>query len=361
MAATQRTLGVEEEFLLLDEQSATLRPAGDPVARDADRRSDGQFEHELKREQAELGTTPHTDLGELHAELRRRRAELASSAAAHGARLVAVGTAPTDANASTTPDDRYRSMRDVFGETARGALSCGMHVHVSVESREQGVHLLNGVRPWLPVVLALSANSPFRAGRDTAYESYRGMLWQRWPTAGAAGPFADLADYERTVAALVESGAALDEGMLYFDVRLSAKYPTLEFRVADVCVRTADAITLAGLCRALVEGCAQGVLPSVPTPAARVELVRAATWRAARYGVTGQLVDPRTGGLVDAWRLIEALLDTLGPVLSDATDVARGVQAIRERGTGSRLQRETYAQSDDLAVVLDVLAAATLA
>ncbi len=361
MAAAPRTLGIEEEFLLLDRGDAGLRPVGDPVTQDADRRSDGQFEHELKREQAELGTAPHTDLGDLHTELRQRRAELAASAAEHGTRLVAVGTAPTDDDATTTPDERYRTMRDIFGETARGALSCGMHVHVSVESRERGVQLLNGVRPWLPILLALSANSPFRAGRDTAYESYRGMLWQRWPTAGATAPFADLADYDRTLAALVESGAALDDGMIYFDARLSAKYPTLEFRVADVCVRTADAVTLAGLCRALVEGSARGVLPAVPGPAGRVEVVRAANWRAARYGVTGELVDPRTGGLLDAWQLVDDVLGMLRPVLDDAPQVVEGLELIRARGTGARLQRDVYQRTGDLGAVLDALADATVA
>ncbi|WP_375489570.1 glutamate--cysteine ligase [uncultured Jatrophihabitans sp.] len=359
--AQPRTLGVEEEFLLIGARDGELRPVGDPVAHAADTRSDGQFEHELKREQAELGTTPHTDLGELHAELRRRRVELARSADEHGVRLLAVGVAPTDDGATTTREDRYETMSDIFGETARGALSCGMHVHVSVESRAEGVALLNGVRPWLPLVLALSANSPFRGGRDTSYESYRAMLWQRWPTAGATGPFADVADYERIVAALIESGAALDEGMLYFDARLSAKYPTLEFRVADVCVHTGDAVALAGLCRAVVEGCARGVLPPVPPDAGRAERLRAANWRAARHGVTDQLVDPRTGGLVDAWALVDGLFDALQPVLGDAAEVFDGVATIRTRGTGSRLQRDTFARTGDLDAVVDTLAAATLA
>lgn len=353
-----RSVGIEEEFLLLDLRDAKLAPKGGPVAENADHRSDGQFEHEFKREQAELGTDPHEDLAALKVELRRRRAELARSAAVHGSRILALGTAPVDAAATTTGAKRYQAMTEIFGETARAALSCGMHVHVDIDSRDEGVRVLNGIRGWLPVVLALSANSPFLAGRDTAYQSYRSVLWQRWPTAGPSGTFADADDYDRTRAALVASGAALDDGMLYFDARLSATYPTLEFRVADVCARIEDAIVLAGLCRALVDRCAAGRLPAPDPLAARVELVRAAAWRAARYGMEERLLHPVDGQLVPAWDLVDELVEMLRPSLGDLE--FDGLAAIRSRGTGSRLQRQVYEATGDLEDVVDALADTTL-
>ncbi len=356
-----RTVGVEEEFLVIDETTADLSPAGEPVADAADRRSGGQFEHELKREQAELGTKPHTDLGPLLEELRGRRAELARSAREHGARVLASGTSPVDDAATTTPDDRYERMNEIFGATARSALSCGMHVHVSINSRAEGIRVLNAIRGWLPVVLALSANSPFRAGRDTTHQSYRSLLWQQWPSAGPAGTFRDEQDYDATVTALIDSGAALDEHGLYFDARLSSSYPTVEIRVADVCVHVEDAVAIAGLCRELVEAAASGALAPPDGVSARVELVRAATWRAARYGMEDTLLHPGTGRLVPAWQLVDELVDTLAAASSSTSDWTGALAVIRDRGTGSRLQREVHERTGDLAAVVDAVAEATLA
>ncbi|WP_375478451.1 glutamate--cysteine ligase [uncultured Jatrophihabitans sp.] len=359
-----RTVGVEEEFFLFAVDEGRLRPAGEPVADAADRRSDGQFEHELKREQAELGTKPHRDLAALRAELRERRAELGRAAAERGVRVVAVGTPPVESVASVTPDRRYERMHEVYGDTARTALTCGMHVHVGVGSREEGVRALNGVRGWLPVLLALTANSPYADGRDTGYASQRSMIWQRWPTAGPFELFHDLEDYDRTRAALVETGAALDDAMLYFDARLSATYPTLEIRAADVCARVEDAVTVAALARALVDSAAAGALPPPTGVLARVELVRAATWRAARYGLTDELVSPLTGDPTAAGEVVGSLLELVGESLRSAgdADVARdGVARILERGTGSDLQRRVLAERGELSAVVDVLAACTLA
>lgn len=340
---------------------AGLRPRGEPVAEDAEQRSDGQFEHELMREQAELGSAPHTDLDSLDDELRRRRAELACSAAEHGVRLVAAGTSPVDSASSTTAAERYRRMTELFGDTARSALSCGMHVHVSVGSRAEGVAALNGVRAWLPVLLALSANSPFHAGRDTGHQSYRSVLWQQWPSAGPFGAFADESDYDATVAMLVDSGAAIDDAGLYFDARLSARYPTVEIRVADVCPRVEDAVTLAGLCRALVDAAVADALPAICTTGGRVEIVRAATWRAARFGLDDDLLQPSTGRLVPAWTLIDELADTLTRDGGADSSWCGGLASIERRGTGSRLQRDVHDRTGDLSAVVDALAELTVA
>jgi glutamate---cysteine ligase / carboxylate-amine ligase len=351
-----RSVGVEEEFLLFDVRRAVLAGVGEQAATSADDRSDGQFEHELKRQQAELGTEPHTDLGALIEELRRRRAELAAGAADHGARIVAVGTSPVASAPRTTPEERYARMRDAFGETARAALSCGMHVHVEVASRDEGVQVLSAIRLWLPIVLALSANSPFYDGRDSGYESYRSVLWQHWPTAGAFGPFTDAADYDATVAAVQDTGAAMDDGMVYFDARLSAKYPTVEIRAADVCAQVEDAVTLAGLCRALVDAAARGELPAPHGVAGRVEVARGATWRAARYGTTDTLWDPLAARQAPAWQVLDALLTHLDA----APELRTGLADIRWRGTGSALQRAVYQETADLEAVVDTLAERTV-
>jgi carboxylate-amine ligase len=259
------------------------------------------------------------------------------------------------ATATTTPDPRYARMSDVFGETARTALSCGMHVHVGVSSRAEGVRVVNGIRRWLPVLLALSTNSPFHEGRDTGYHSYRSSVWQHWPTAGPTGTFDGIEDYDLTRQALIDTGAALDDGMLYFDARLSASYPTVEIRVADVCVRPADAAALAGVARGLVDAAAAGALPAGPTVLDRAELLRAMMWRAARDGMTGTLVHPGSGQLVPAWSLVDELLD-LVPLGDDDGVVRDALAVIRAEGTGSALQRRSYERTGSLAAVVDELA-----
>jgi len=353
-----RTFGVEEEFLLATASSPVLAAAGDAVTTTAAAASDGQFEHEFKQQQAELGTRPTESVAELGAELRQRRAELASAACAHGARLLACGTSPLDQRVTTTPGPRYERMTDLFGRVARISLTCGMHVHVSVESPAEGVAILDGIRSWLPVVLALSANSPFFAGEDTGYASYRTILWGQWPTAGAADPFGDVEGYERARSALVASGAAMDDGMIYFDARLSSRYPTVEVRVADVCLDVDDAATIAAIVRGL---CASAAGADRPAPA-RGELLRAASWQAARSGVEQQLVDVEGARTVPAWNLVDRLIDFIRPALratGDADRVGDGLDEIRRRGTGSARQRAAYANGGAIDSVIDTVAALT--
>ena len=159
---------------------------------------------------------------------------------------------------AVTPSPRYRRIRQEYGELARQALASAMHVHVEVADDEEGVRVLDGIRPWLPVLAAISANSPYWNGRDTDHASWRAQVWSRWPTAGAAAPFGDAATYREVTRQMVEWGGALDEGMLYFDARLSASYPTVEVRVADVCTDLEDALLVALLTRALVATVAVG-------------------------------------------------------------------------------------------------------
>lgn len=356
-----RTVGVEEEFLLVEGGSPRLAPAGEDVVSTAEQQgaAEGQFDHELKEQQAELGTAPHESIAALTRDLRARRAELATAAELRDVRLVASATSPQDQHVTTTADDRYQRMTDLFGRVARTQLTCGMHVHVSIDSPAEGVAVLDRIRGWLPVLVALSANSPFFLGEDTDYASYRTVLWGQWPTAGVTEPFGTVEAYEAARAALVSSGAALDEGMIYFDARLSARYPTVEVRVCDVCADVADAPVLAALIRGLVSTAADQAASGMPVPVVRGELLRAATWRAARWGMEGQLVDPRTARSVPAWDLVGALAEEVMPALKSAGDeqvVEEGLARIRSRGTGARLQREAYAEGG-IAAVVDAVAA----
>jgi len=330
-----RTVGVEEEFLLVN-------PAGRPIGV-AGVAADGEaVELELMEQMLETGTVPCLTAAELADELDTGRRRAARSALEAGAHLVALATSPKKASRSVTAKERYVRMVAEFGLTASEQLTCGCHVHVEVADADEGVAVLDRIGPWLPCVLALSANSPFWEGVDSGYASYRSQVWQRWPTAGPTSPFSTGAGYASMVKGLLDSGAALDAGMIYFDARLSQRYPTVEVRVADVCLRAADAVLVALLVRALVETAARAASAGEPPPETRVELLRAAAWRAGRDGLEGTLVEPGSLQLVPAETAIGALLEHVRPVLADHGEtglVASLWSALRARGTGAKQQR----------------------
>jgi carboxylate-amine ligase len=356
---TARKIGIEEEFLLFRVDAPELLDVGPRVVAAAARRADderAQFEKELKAAQAELATSPDTDLGDIGTELAVRRAELVAAAAEREARVVASGTSPVTDSSATTHNDRYRRMSEAFAAVERRQLTCAMHVHVSVHSEDEGVRVLNGIAAWLPALTALSANSPFHAGQDTGYASFRRVQWGEWPTAGPTGPFADADDYHRTVSSLIATGAAQDRGMVYFDARLSANYPTVEIRVCDVCADLDTALALAALCRALVSTASTVSDERAPV---RPEVLRAAHWRAARYGMSDELVDLTAGPeLVPAWKLVEGLVDRVSPALDEAGDASRVremVDRIRAEGTGADRQRAAVDRANgDVAGAVDV-------
>src|SRR5947209_318379 len=176
---TIRPVGIEEEFLLFRQDAARLVDAGPPVVAEADSPAPehAQFEKELKAAQAELATQPGTDLDAIAAELAERRAELVAAASGRGARLVANGTSPVGDHTTTTANDRYRDMAGTFGAVLRRQLTCAMHVHVEVDGDDEGVRVVDGIAPWLPVLVALSANSPYHRGEDTGYASFRRIQW----------------------------------------------------------------------------------------------------------------------------------------------------------------------------------------
>jgi carboxylate-amine ligase len=246
-----------------------------------------------------------------------------------------------------------------FGEIGRQGAVCGMHVHVAVESEEEGVAVLDRIRPWLPVLLAISANSPYWHSRDTGYASWRSQVWKRWPAAGPSEPYGDVAGYRAAAAALMEVGAAFDPGMLYFDARLAEAYPTIEIRVADVCTDIDDVVLIAALCRGLVNAAAQDWRDGVPVPEWRTDLLRAAHWRAARDGLTHHLLDPSDRRTKPVRDVMDALIGHIGTWLEATADVAlvhRAVERVLAGGAGATRQRAVHESRGSLeAVVADLI------
>lgn len=354
------TLGVEEEFHLVDPGGRRLVPAA-PAIVEAAGRTGVELDPEFQRTSIETATAVCRSLGEIRQQLRARRRAAGRAAAAAGAALMACGTVPMpgDADHPVYPDERYVWMAHEFGQVAAEHQICSCQVQVGVPDRDLAVGVLNRARRWLPVLLALSASSPFWDGRDTSFASYRTMLWSRWPTAGPSHSFATAAEYATVVDALQRTGSARDLGMIYFDVRLSHRYPTVEIRVADACPRVDDAVLLAGLARALVTTAARATIASGPVDDTRVELLRAATWRAARSGLDGELVHPLTWSARPAGEVVGALVDHLADALHDSGDHAEVRDLLADllaRGTSAQRQRAVHAVGGGDAVVDSLVA-----
>jgi carboxylate-amine ligase len=251
------------------------------------------------------------------------------------------------------------AMTEEYGLTAREQLTCGCHIHVSVDSAEEGVAVLDRIRIWLPVLSALSANSPFWHGQNTGYASYRSQVWSRWPSAGPLDILGSPEAYHQLVHDMVSTGVVLDEGMVYFDARLSRHYPTVEIRIADVCLRPQNGVLLAGIARGLVETAARewrAGIPPVPVPTG---LLRLASWKAGRWGLGGELLDPATFQPAPAVAVVNALLDYIREALEDIGDlewVEELIDGLLAAGTGAVRQLEVIHRAGNLeAVVADAV------
>lgn len=362
---TRLTMGVEEEFLLVDRR--TRAPVGRaPQVIAATRGALGlQVQQEFYTVQVETCTRPTADSAELRAELARLRATVSSAAADSGCLLVASGTPviPPERPLEVTPDPRYLRMAArytrVLGDLRQ--VVCGCHVHIGMPDRARALALSGHMRPWLPVFQALAANSPFDRGTDSGYASWRAVEHARWPTVGPA-PVLDEAQYERTVESLVLTGRLLDRRMIYWYARPSEHVPTLEIRVADVNADLDVAVLLAVLVRGLATVLSRDAEDGLPPPAVGSSALRTAHHLAALHGLGGDGLDLRSGLRVPAWDLVTALVERAAPGLEAAGDLpvtATLLGRVRTRGGGADRQRSTHRRLRSLPAVIDALAETT--
>ncbi len=357
------TLGVEEEYLLVD----AVEPRGVEAVEEVMDRVPAELreavQHELTRSQIEVASPPQLELGVLAQAMRELRSALATAADGAGARLVAAGTGPAVGPIPRFVDKpRYHRMRERFGDLSPGPGMCGTHVHVSVPDDETGVQILNHLRPWLPILQAATANSPIFAGKDTTYASWRSVMWERWPTVGPTPYLESFEQYQTLVADLQASGAMLDEGMLYWYARLAVNYPTVELRMGDVTPTVDDVTLLAALARALVSTLLNEIRAGIPAPNVPHPLLMAAHWRAAHDGLEGVNIDMATREPRPAWRLMRQLFDYVRPELERHGDLETAtllMGRLRARGTGAARQRAVLARNGSVAEVVDWLAEAT--
>lgn len=358
------TIGVEEEFFLVDPETRFLASAGPAVVDRAAEEVGDLVTKEFALCQVEGRTSPCRSASELRGELERVRAALVAAARAEGVELCASGTAVMQEAGPVPVADhprylagraQYRTMMDDFAISA-------LHVHVHLPDRELAVLTSNHLRPWLPLLIALSANSPFDRGRDTGYASWRSVIRSRFPCLGPPPYAASLREHERLAVAIADTEAMLDADTPFWDLRPNPRLPTLEIRAMDVLQDLDDTIAVAVLLRALTVTAAERTRGGDPGPVWAGEVLRAACWRAARDGWSGEGFDPFTGRSRPVAALAEELVAFVRPALERAGDLEE-VTALFERlsvrGDGAARQRAWAAGGAGPQAVVDRLVLAT--
>ena len=348
--APSLTIGIEEEYLLVDRETRDLVADPDPGFHKACEAALGdQVAPEFLRCQVEIGTRPVATASEARDELARLRGTVGRLAAERGYAILAASTHPFAKwrDQRRTPKERYGGIEDAMGQNARRMLICGCHVHAAIEDEDARIDLMNQARYFLPHLLAISCSSPFWEGEDTGLASYRLTVMDALPRTGLPDVMGSFGEYRRLVALLVEAGCLEDATKIWWDLRPSDRYPTLEMRVSDVCPRIEDAVTVAALYQALL-----GFLWQLRAANQRWRqypdtLIEENRWRAQRYAETRPLLDlgrEDTTAVADLMTEIVALVGEEAGALGARDEVARAPVIARE-GTSATRQRRVRDQA----------------
>jgi len=344
-----RRFGVEEEYLLLDADSGRPTDQAADLIRSVPELGD-RAEREFFSSQMETATPVCTEAAEAEQALGRFRSVVSRAASARGVVLAGSGLPPVggETEGTVTPRLRYRAIESEMRTAGADQYGTGTHVHVEIPSRDAGVDVLARLSRWAPALMAITANSPHWCGEPTGFASWRYVKSLSWPLAGYPPPFIDGDDYAAAVERLVGSGVLLDTGVVTWLARLSEHYPTLELRIADAQLESADAVAFALIVRALVESALEDAREGGERPRMSPGLVNGAVWMAARDGLGAELVDPLTGRAAPAFELIDAMYGSVERELSRAGDLDRVddyLSRLRRSGGPAKLQRERFARS----------------
>lgn len=346
------TIGVEEEFQLVDADTGALRSrASDVLSTDW---SD-DIQGELHETTVEIATRICANMDEIRKELSRCRFQVATAAAAEGLEVAAAGIHPFSGwdGHAMHPGERYDRIHEKHERVAREVNIFGMHIHVGVPEDVDRLVVIDRVRAFIPHLLALSCSSPFQNAEDTGFASYRSVLWRQYPYTGIPPRFENDEEYQRFLGLLLRSGSVQDKGNVYWSVRPHFSYPTIEFRATDACPRMEDAVAVAGLARLLVVAVAEGGLEVEGSDLLPPELWRVILteneWHVARYGLDAFLTDPAAvSSRTPVRSAIRRLLDHLAPVAEELgeTSILDGIEQLLQRGNGADRMRVVHRESD---------------
>jgi glutamate---cysteine ligase / carboxylate-amine ligase len=360
------TIGIEEEFQLVDRQSGELAPAfhrllekGRPVFGE-------KLKPEIQQVVAELVSDIYPDMAAARVETPRMRAQLAAIAHEQGLALLSAGTHPGACwqEEMGAGYERYADLARELRELRRSTLIFGLHIHIGIEDSEMAIVLMNQIRAWLPQMLALSANSPFWAGRFTGMRSYRAVAWKGFPRSGVPEQFASRRDYNASVQLLIASGCIDNARSIWWDIRPHPIFATLEFRVFDMPATVGDTLALAALCQALVVKLAWLYRHNLRAPIIPRHLVEENKWHAMRDGLDAGIVDFARNRRLCMRDAIGEMLDFVDDVLDDlgSRQEMETLRALLDdpRGTGADRQVAVYQQAGSVEAVTRMLMEQTL-
>ncbi len=357
--AEEFTLGVEEEYQIINPQTRQLCARSQLILPTAESvLGDTVVKPEFRQSQIEIATPICGSLQDVRTQLLRLRGEVIAAAAKEGYQIAAAGTHPFShwQEQLVTPKPSYQKLVQNYQLLMHELVTLGCHVHIGVSDREMAVQVMNRARVWLAPMLALSASSPFWLGTDTGYASYRTVLISRLPMTGAPLIFESYSEYQAMVRSLIATNTIQEATQICWDLRLSERYPTLEFRVPDMCMTVDETVLMAGLARGLVRTCYEQALLDAPYKAVRPELLRAAHWSASRWGLEAELVDVEAECSVPARELVEKFLDFVRPALKEFGEWDEVYAIAREtmqQGNGAARQRDVYKRTGSLEDVVD--------
>ena len=355
----QFTLGIEEEFQIIDPETRELRSHVSEILDEGRMLLGEQIKPEMIQSQIEVGTGICKNIQEARADITNLRSVISTLAAKNGLRIVAASTHPISRwqDQKIFDDDRYELLVQELQTVARSLLIFGVHVHVGVADRERQIHIMNASRYFLPHVLALSTSSPFWMGHNTGLKSYRSEIFKQFPRTDIPDHFDSYPGFERYVELLVKTGCINDGKKIWWDCRPHPYFPTLEFRICDIPTRVDDTIAIAALFQAIVAKLYKLMDSNMGFRLYRRMLIQENKWRAVRYGLQGKMIDFGKNKEVPVVDLIRELLDFVDDVVDelDSRKEIEHIHTILERGTSADDQLRVYKETNDLKAVVDRL------
>lgn len=364
MPIEKLTLGIEEEYQIVDPETRELANVAEKLVDEGMESLGDQLKPEFMRSQIEVGTKVCADIHEARDEIVRLRRAVNDLAARHGLVMAAASTHPISAweRQSVTEAERYHQLENDLRDVARQLLIFGMHVHVGIDDPELRIDVLNQARYFMPHLLAISTSSPFWQGRDTGLKSYRSVIWENMPRSGIPPSFRAWAEYEAFIRTLTKAGSIDEPTKIWWDIRPHSKFPTLEFRVCDVCTKVDEVLCIAALLQAIVYKLLKLRYDNHSWRPYRYHLVNENKWRALRYGLDGRLIDfgkeiqvPLRDLVLEILELVDDVVDDLG-----CRREVEYVHTILDEGSSADRQLATYEETGRLEDVVDRLVAETM-
>jgi len=360
----QFTLGIEEEFQIVDPHTRELRSHVSAILEEGKTLLGEQIKPEIIQSMIEVGTGICKNITEARSDITNLRSVLSGLVRKQGLEIVAAGTHPFShwQDQKIFDNSRYELIVEENQMIARSLLTFGLHVHVGIENPERAIHIMNAVRYMLPHVLALSTSSPFWLGVDTGLKSYRSEVFTRMPRTGIPDHFESDTSFQRYVALLVETGCIDDGKKIYWDIRPHPYFPTLEFRICDIPTRIDDTVAIAALFQALVAKVNKLLDQNLTFRLHHRMLIEENKWRAVRYGLDGKIIDfgkgkevPIRGVIRELLRFVDDVIDELG-----SRKEIDHIYTILERGTSADEQLRIWRDTADLKAVVDHLIEMTM-